>query len=414
MFDLERQLEALDEGTISRTSFLRRGLAAGVSASALAGLANPIARGATTNLRDAEALGHPTNVVPLKRWRPTKVVGPKPTLPRNAVYGILVANEVLVLLGKHMKIGLKEGGIGFLEFNANNNDATYNTQLRTFIQRPVGGVYILDLDWNADKFSAMAALKANICTLCLHQSPGHLVLSEAIFDQGYTSGVAAANFINKQLGGKANIVYMYVIKDKAIAKRKDGALAALKANGGLDKGVLVVDCDAPDAADSNKAMTATLQAHPDVNIVICQNDDIGSGVVSAMQAGGKSDPSKYGVFSVDGNGTALSTIGSGKPSIWKATAASFLPLFGYAPGLFMAEWMNGRTMPQMMLVKPFLLDTKAKIDKWNTDTKNFKPLVHAMLNGDDTYAVPLGSISYATRNNYFTGKVPGQIPKYHK
>ena len=414
MHDLDQAAEPEGFGSsrMHRRNFLRLGAASLPAIAGFGALANVVqaAGAAPTNL--VKGHGTPITAPPAVRWLPSKTAGQKPVLPRTAAYAETVSNSVLAELGSDMQKACATGGVKYLEATPNGNDALYNTEMRTYISSgKVGGLFMLDNIWAEDIFSAEASIKAGLCQISLHDAPGHMMLTEAIYDQGYVAGQAAAAFIKKS-GIKPQIIYEYVANDLSIHLRKTGTLAALKDLGLTGDLLETLDCGEPTAADAQKALSGALQAHATANIIICQNDDVGAGAYAAMQAAGKTDATKYGVFSADGSAQALSIIGSGKPSIWKATAGTFLPLYGYATGLWMVDWFNGKTIPQLTLVKPFLLDSKPVIDTWNKDLKNYVSIINAMRNGDNTYAVPLGSVSYATRGAYFNGANPGKVPKF--
>jgi hypothetical protein len=414
MSDLEKgsDHELLDASRMSRGTFLRMGLAAApaiAGMNALTGVARAAGVGPSNLVHGA---GKPITTVPNTRWKPSSKAGALPPLPKTAAYAETVSNQILAELGNWMKAACATGGVKYLEATPNGNDALYNQEMRTYISSgKVGGLFMLDNIWAEDIFSAEASIKAGMCQVSLHDAPGTMLISEAIYDQGFVAGQAAAKFIKSAGISQPAIIYEYVANDLSIHLRKSGSLAALKQYGLQRYLVETLDCGEPTSSDAQKALSGALQAHPTTNVVICQNDDVGAGAYAALLAAGKSDPTKYGVFSADGSSQALAIIGSGKPSIWKATAATFVPIMGYGTGLWMVDWFHGRSIPQVTFLTPFLLDSKPVIDKWSKDLNNYVAITHAMRNGDNTYATPLGSISYATRGTYFNGVNTGTVPK---
>jgi ABC-type sugar transport system substrate-binding protein len=76
-----------------------------------------------------------------------------------------------------------------------------------------------------------------------------------------------------------------------------------------------------------------LNAHPDINILFCYNDDTAAAVATALAQQGTGDPTKFWIGGVDGTNSALKNIGSGA-STEQATAAF---LFGYSAAALQSD-----------------------------------------------------------------------------
>lgn len=76
-----------------------------------------------------------------------------------------------------------------------------------------------------------------------------------------------------------------------------------------------------------------LNAHPDINVLFCYNDDTAAAVATALAQQGITDPTQFWIGGVDGTNSALQNIASGT-STEQATAAF---LFGYSAAALQSD-----------------------------------------------------------------------------
>jgi ABC-type sugar transport system substrate-binding protein len=96
-----------------------------------------------------------------------------------------------------------------------------------------------------------------------------------------------------------------------------------------------------------------LNAHPDINILFCYNDDTAAAVATALGQQGISDPTQFWIGGVDGTNSALQNIGSGT-STEQATAAF---LFGYSAAALQSDVeriLSGQTVKPTRALLPQL------------------------------------------------------------
>ena len=87
-----------------------------------------------------------------------------------------------------------------------------------------------------------------------------------------------------------------------------------------------------------------LNAHPEINMLFCYNDDTAAAVATALAQQGISDPTQFWIGGVDGNNSALKNIASGT-STEQATAAF---LFGYSAAALQSDVekiLSGQSVP---------------------------------------------------------------------
>ena len=113
---------------------------------------------------------------------------------------------------------------------------------------------------------------------------------------GAAIGKAAGDWINKNLGGKANVAVLNYPTVPQLITRSNSAVETLKKTVPNCK---IVSTSA--ALDTETALNKTeniLQKNPDVNVVISLSDGAGLGAAQALKAA-KKDPSKCAVFGSD-------------------------------------------------------------------------------------------------------------------
>jgi ABC-type sugar transport system substrate-binding protein len=96
-----------------------------------------------------------------------------------------------------------------------------------------------------------------------------------------------------------------------------------------------------------------LNAHPDINILFCYNDDTAAAVSTALAQQGISDPTQFWIGGVDGTNSALQNISSGT-STEQATAAF---LFGYSAAALQSDVekiLSGQKVPPTRALLPQL------------------------------------------------------------
>ena len=98
---------------------------------------------------------------------------------------------------------------------------------------------------------------------------------------------------------------------------------------------------------------------------------------------------------------ALDLIAQGGP--YKATFAFNFPIVGYAAGAWGADWLEGRSIPALTVIKAVPLTSAEDIATYRADVADPASVFEDELT---TYLEPLGNISYATRDQYWNETNP--------
>lgn len=109
-------------------------------------------------------------------------------------------------------------------------------------------------------------------------------------------------------------------------------------------------------ADSKSVMEAQLIANPDINLVLCHNDDSALGALEAIKEAGAEGIS---VIGFDGNTSALESIAAGE---LKATIAQQPAEMGYLSVMTAIAALKGETVEKVISVPTVVIDAENVAD----------------------------------------------------
>ncbi|WP_455381525.1 sugar ABC transporter substrate-binding protein [Salinispira pacifica] len=178
------------------------------------------------------------------------------------------------------------------------------------ITSKVDGIMISCVDEKASQEYCKKAQAAGIKVMAtvhpLKGADGSLYNDE--YHYGYLAGVEAGRFIKEKLGGQAKFALLAADCTPFVIPRTDGIR-----DGILSQAPGAVCVGRQDAFQTDKGMTVTeslLQAHPDLAVIGCLNDDGALGAYEAMAAAGK-NPDMVCITGTDGVAQALAKIKEG-------------------------------------------------------------------------------------------------------
>jgi len=197
--------------------------------------------------------------------------------------------SVYPLLLKGAKQEAAKRGYQLLESHANHQlDAQVN-ELNTWIAQGIGGVIVLPLDNNAMLPLIKKAHDANVKFLdysdkALPGTDGWVIFNNL---QGAAQvGADAGRWINRTLGGNAKVALLTHEIQQTGRDRIHGGIKALQKV--APKAKVVAKHEGVLAAECLTVTQSLLQAHPDLNVILCIADD---GALGAEKAFAQTHPS---------------------------------------------------------------------------------------------------------------------------
>jgi ABC-type sugar transport system substrate-binding protein len=182
------------------------------------------------------------------------------------------------------------------------------------ITSKVDGIMISCVDEKASMEYCKKAQAAGIKVMAaVHPLAGaDGALSNDEYKYGFLAGVEAGKFIKEKLGGQAKFALLAADQTPFVIPRTDGIRDGIR-DGILSMAPAAVLVGRQDAFQTETGMAVTeslLQAHPDLAVIGCLNDNGALGAYEAMSAAGK-DPSKVCITGTDGVDQALAKIKEG-------------------------------------------------------------------------------------------------------
>lgn len=258
-------------------------------------------------------------------------------------------------IGHGLEIAAKESGLTYQATTADNDPARMSAQMDAFRAAQVGAVVAAPIDAAAlaPHTKDMIASGAYVGTIVA--PPATTILNAPQFLTGQALGNAAADYIRRHLGGKANVVILTHDSLGFLAPR----FAAIRAE--LDKvpGAVIVADISPETvnnAGGYATMQTILLAEPRIDVVLGA-DTVVMGALSAMRDAGLARPDQF-FGGIDGEADAVAELRRpGSP--YKASISLAASVFGYAMGRHAADWLAGRSIPQAIDILPIALTAES-------------------------------------------------------
>lgn len=349
--------------------------------------------------KSAAGAGNGVNIRPSKPFVPSDAVGELPGRKGGVAAAMnVVNNEVFASTSRSMKQAADAAKLPFTQTVADGDPAKSVDQLNSLLNNDVGAVYVWDVDPAAQRPAVRKLMDGGAAVFTLSSGPSTMPMVGDQKEFGDSIGATVKKYINEKLGGKAKVVMYNLDKLANIKPRFDGIRSALASLPGV-KIVSDVQWDTANPDSGFTTMSTILQATPDVNVVIGP-DTVVLSAYKAVKANGK-DLNSMAFFGQDGEPEALSLISEGGP--YKATYAFNFAIVGYAAGVWGADWIAGKTIPSLTIIKPVLLDSADAIARYQAD---YKDPASAFSKRLDKYLQPLGGISFKTRMNFWNENNP--------
>src|SRR5262245_59895398 len=198
--------------------------------------------------------------------------------------------SVYPLLLKGAKSAASRRGYELLESHANHQLDNQINELNTWIGQQIGGIIVLPLDNNAMLPLIKKAHENNVKFLdysdkALPGTDGWVIFNN--LQGARIVGTDAGKWVNKTLGGKAEVALLTHEIQQTGRDRIHGGIKALKKVAPGAK--VVAQHEGVLAAECLTVTQSLLQAHPNLNVILCIADD---GALGAERAFMQTHPSK--------------------------------------------------------------------------------------------------------------------------
>lgn len=216
-------------------------------------------------------------------------------------------NPFFVQLKQGAQAEAKKEGVSLTVTDAQNDASQQGNQIQNFTSQNVKSIIINPVDSDAAGPSVKAANNANIPVVAADRTVNKADVAATVASDNVEGGKLAAKTIAEALGGKGTILVLQGVTGTSAAnERGKGFTEGLKAYPGIK-----VVASQPADFDRTKGLDVTtnmLQAHPGVNGVFAQNDEMALGAIKAL--GSKAGKSVK-VVGFDGTPDGLTAVKDG-------------------------------------------------------------------------------------------------------
>jgi ribose transport system substrate-binding protein len=292
-----------------------------------------------------------------------------------------------------LAMAARDRGLQYEVALAGNDAAQMVDQINAFSKARVGALVVSPVDPAAVAPSLKQMIWSGAYVGAVVPPPATTILNAPQYLTGKELGDAAVMYIEKQLGGKADVVLLTQDSIQFLTPRFVAIRDALSRLPGVR--VIADISPSPVSKEGGLAtMRTILLAHDKIDVVLGA-DGVVLGALDALREAGKDRPDQF-LGGIDGEPEAVSEIKRGGP--YKVSISLNSPVFGYAMGQHAADWLEGKQIPQAMDILPRALNN-ANVSAYEADLAN-----PAAVFRDETrrnsYLKMYGNICYDTREKY--------------
>jgi ribose transport system substrate-binding protein len=334
---------------------------------------------------------------PMTLFKGSTKTGEKPPVPRRTAAGMnsISTPTYAALLAQFRKAG-QERGAEVIDAEAEGDPAKNIAQLQTFMSRGVGGLFMFDLDVDAQRPVMRKFMDGGTSTFAISNGPATTNVCASTIQIGQTLAKGAIEHINTVLGGKAEVVMFNLDNLAGTRSLWAEVRKAFKALAPNVKIVADVTWQQADPDFGFKTMNSVLQAHPNTKVVV-GDDPVVASALAAVEAAKKVTPDMY-FAGVGGSPQAFEKIKQAGP--YKVSLGINWEAVGYACGMYAVDWIDGKEIPNIIVMDLPALNADG-LAKMAADNKDIP-------NTFSKYMTQLGAINYSTRQQYWNSKDPNK------
>jgi len=201
----------------------------------------------------------------------------------------------------------KKLGADLTVTDAQNDASQQANQLQNFTSSGIGSIIVNPVDSDAAGPAVRAANKADIPVVGVDRGVNKADTAALVASDNIAGGKLGAKAMAEKLGGKGKIVILQGLAGTSASRERGAGFAeGLKAYPGIE-----VVAQQPADFDRTKGldvMTNLLQAHPDIQGVFAENDEMALGAIKAL---GSKAGTSVSVIGFDGTPDGLTAVKAG-------------------------------------------------------------------------------------------------------
>ena len=292
-----------------------------------------------------------------------------------------------------LSLAAHDRGLEYLAMLADNDPARMITQLKDLHIKLPAGVVVSPVDPASLAPSLQSLIWSGSYVGTIVAPPATSLLNAPQYLTGKELAAAAADYIETELGGEADVVLLTQDSIQFLTPR----FAAIRDTLAEMPGVRIVADISPNPVGKEgglATMRTILLAHPNVDVVLGA-DGVVLGALQALREAGKDRPDQF-LGGIDGEPEAVAEIRNGGP--FRVSISLNSSVFGYAMGQHVADWLEGKQIPQAIDILPRAL-TAANLDAYEADFAD-PAVVYSDPARRSSYLSFYGNTCHATRADY--------------
>ena len=355
------------------------------------------------------AAGGANNRIKLSEFEPydpAAAAGSAPKdLPKSVAFFTPTANEYFKQISDFIATSCKARGLDYQLVVSESDPVKGVDQISQALQKGVGGVIVQPDDAKGQAVVLQKAIDAGVHVTFFVTPPATAQTMADQYALGYDQAKGAVEWINANMGGKAKVCNFILDHIEALIPRRLGTEAALKEGGAgieLVESIELVDINQDEGF---KFASTLLQKNPDINVWMGPDDTV-LGVNAYLTSKGK----KPATDKIYASGLAGSVAGQDaviKGTFVRDTWAFNDPLIAYGYGQFAADWLEGKSVPQVYQVTATRLASKDEVMAFRAATADPSGSFEDFKNGKNAAAKLWGNISYDTKDQYIRNIITG-------
>jgi ribose transport system substrate-binding protein len=400
MEDLETEA-----GKLGRRDFLELAAVGGVAA--IAG--STLLAACSSSTKDAAATSRPNNRARLSEFTAYDPAAPGGSVPRDLPKSVAfftpVANEYYKQISDNIAAACRARGLDY-QFVVSETDPVRGVdQISQALQKGVGGVIVQPDDAKGQAVVLQRAIDAGVHVIFFVTPPATAQTTSDQYALGYGQGKGAVEWINAHMGGKAKVCNFLLDHIEALVPRRLGTEAALREGGAgieLVESLELVDINQDEGF---KLASTLLQKNPDINAWIGPDETV-LGVNAYLTSKG-AQPATDKIYASGLNGSVAGQDAVSKGTFVRDTWAFNDPLIAYGYGQFIADWLEGKSVPQVYQVAARKLASRNDVLAFRAATSDPSVSFEDYKNGKNPAAKLWGNITYDTRDQYIRNIITG-------
>ncbi|WP_263081688.1 ribokinase [Endozoicomonas sp. Mp262] len=293
-----------------------------------------------------------------------------------------LSNPFFVTLKESAERKARQRGYNLLVLDSQDDSEKEMKNMEDLIIQGVKVILLNPADSDAAGSTVRLANSAGIPVITLDRDVSRGKVISHIASNNVAGGQIAGNYIVGQLGGKGQVVQLEGIPGTSAAKERGKGFRKA-----IEESDIRLVASQPGWFDRTKALSVTenlLQAHPNVNAIFAQNDEMALGAIKAV----KSINKDILVVGFDGTEEGVSAVNSGELSATIAQQADVIGEKGVevADALLKGESISPYTPVELKLVTRPLAEN-AIGDKKRSRIRGQEILVIGSVNADHVMQV---------------------------